>query len=75
MRKAWEQPKLVILVRRMAGEAILSGCKTQSNSSGANHLNLACFAPEGTTCGAREGSLGTTNGSITCVPCSDIFGS
>ncbi len=75
MRKTWKQPQLVILVRRLQGEAILSACKMQSDASGANDANLACFAPESTTCGAREGSLGVTNGIPTCVPCSEIFGS
>ncbi len=75
MKRTWEQPKLVILVRRMPGEAILSGCKTISNSTGANDMNLACFAPTGATCGARESSMGITNGAPTCAVCSDIFGS
>lgn len=75
MKKTWEPPRLVILVRRMPGEAILSACKTQGDSTGANDYNLACFAPEGTTCGARENSMRTTNGAVTCVPCSEIFGS
>lgn len=75
MKKAWEQPKLVILVRRMPGEAILSACKMQGDSTGANDMNLACYAPEGTTCGARETSMGITNGVPTCLSCSEIFGS
>ncbi len=75
MKRTWEKPRLVILVRRMPGEAILSACKTTSKSAGASDMNLACFAPSGTTCGARETSMGTTNGTITCVPCSDVFGS
>jgi len=75
MKRTWEKPSLVILVRRTPGEAILSACKTQGDSTGADSDNLACFAPSGTTCTARESSMHTTNGFVTCVPCSDIFGS
>jgi hypothetical protein len=73
MRKKWQKPKLIVLVRGEPGERVLNGCKTASGAGASLH-NDGCFV-EGApaACGAR-GDLGIGN-AIVCNDCSGIVNS
>ena len=41
MKKIWEKPKLIILVRGRPEESVLAGCKT-TGTAGPNNQKLKC---------------------------------
>lgn len=43
MKKTWEAPKLVILVRTRPEESILSACKTNVGATGPNNFDEYCW--------------------------------
>ncbi len=76
MKRTWEKPSLVILVRRMQVEAVLNGCKVSWGPSGANDYNQGCWYPPATTCGGSEGSAPAANDpTISCSSCVGIVNS
>ena len=70
MKKVWDTPRLVILVRSSVPEAVLTVCKT-GGGSGANEYNAGCWIGVDSiaTCGARGEMLGIGN-ALTCAECS-----
>ena len=50
MKKVWETPRLIILVRSGSEEAVLSSCKAVGISIGMNQENFSCLTEE--QCGA-----------------------
>ena len=70
MKKPWNTPKLVVLVRSATGERVLAACKT-AEGTGASTEDQGCFvlgAPVA-ACGARGELLGIGNAMI-CNNCS-----
>ena len=72
MKKAWDTPRLVILVRSSVPESVLTVCK-ESGLTGANDYNNGCFygVDMVATCGARAEMLGIGN-ALTCAFCSAL---
>ena len=42
MKKQWQKPELIVVVRISSGEAVLQSCKT-SVSNGPNATDVACL--------------------------------
>ena len=70
MKKTWDTPKLVVLVRSATGERVLSACKT-ADGTGAITEDDGCFVLGSpvAACGARGELLGIGNAMI-CNSCS-----
>lgn len=45
MKKEWEKPKLVILVKSRPEEVLTTGCKTNTSGSGPNNTHVHCNKP------------------------------
>lgn len=58
-KKTWVTPGLIVLVRSKPEESVLSACKLQGPSVGAQDFNSGCYVVV-TGCGANcEGSTGS----------------
>ena len=70
MKKPWDTPKLVVLVRSATGERVLAACKA-AEGTGANSEDDGCFVLRSgvAACGARGEMLGIGNAMI-CNICS-----
>ena len=69
MGKAWEKPKLVILVRAKPEETILNACKMSGSSVSAAAFRDGCdFEP--VVCEMR-GMTGSSDSTVFCAACSD----
>jgi hypothetical protein len=55
--KIWSKPEMVVLVRNMPGEAVLSGCKSPESRAGGKpqgydaNFNKGCSVPGTPNCG------------------------
>jgi hypothetical protein len=47
VKKVWEKPQLVILVRGQPEEAVLACCKTSLLSTGSSDMNAGCYQDAG----------------------------
>lgn len=52
MKKAWEKPKLVVLVRARPEEGVLTACKTTGGATSPNPSNIGCEKGNCTSCAA-----------------------
>jgi hypothetical protein len=69
MGKAWEKPKLVILVRAKPEETILNACKMSGSSVSPSAFKIGCdFEPN--ACEARS-MTGISNFEVICGACSE----
>lgn len=72
MKKAWQKPKLIVLVRSKTPESVLQLCKT-GGVTGADSYDGGCYTDVtayGATCGGR-GDLGIGNAN-SCYDCNTM---
>jgi hypothetical protein len=50
MKKSWEKPQLVVLVRSQPEESLTSGCKGDANPTGPNAFFTVCMAGSSFIC-------------------------
>lgn len=60
MKKIWEKPKLIILLRGRPEELVLADCKASNFAGGRNNQNNACLRIRFFGCWGNCSSLGAS---------------